>query len=236
MTDYTREITALQRARIEMQVEQKTNAVTIKAKYAERIRQEIADADEAAKLRFARLLADAHAAGVPQSLLRTEVLRTNAWDRWVYWRDLADIEPERVTIRNAKEEREAENRRATQVYEWQDGVLYVHRNPATGEALPHVLAYPLYNAKGAHVPYQYNELSALEWVTGDRKTGIDLAFAISDEIKRAFRDEEITVSTHPYDYVNDLDEGLRDEYLTTEDNKFIAANPWLDDYTKETHA
>lgn len=105
MTDFTSEITALQRARVDMQTEKATNKITVKAKYAERIRQEIADADEAAEIRFARLLATAANAGIPQSILRSEVLRTNDWSRWVYWRDLAEIEPERVIISNARDAR-----------------------------------------------------------------------------------------------------------------------------------
>lgn len=116
MADYTHEITMLQRARIDMQTEKAANKVSIKAKYAERIRQEIADADVEAEIRFARLLAEAHAAGVPQSLLRSEVLRTNVWSRWTYWRDLAEITPDRTVLIDRKEE----TRRANAVYRWDE--------------------------------------------------------------------------------------------------------------------
>lgn len=136
MTDYTHEITALQRARIDMQAEKANTRTTIKAKYAERIRQEIEDANQDAELHFARLLAEAHAAGVPQSLLRSEVLRTNVWSRWVYWRDLAEIEPDRVMIVNAKEAREREN--ATFLWPEDYATLTVRKN-----SLGHTLVNPV---------------------------------------------------------------------------------------------
>lgn len=136
MPDYTTEITALQRARIDMQAEKANTRTTIKAKYAERIRQEIEDANQAAELHFARLLAEAHEAGVPQSLLRYEVLRTNVWSRWVYWRDLAEIQPDRVMFEDAKKAREREN--AT--FLWSDDyeTLTVRKN-----SLGHAVTPPL---------------------------------------------------------------------------------------------
>lgn len=144
MTDYTHEILTLQRARIDMQTEKASNRTTIKAKYAERIRQEIEDANEAAEIRFARLLAEAHSAGVPQSLLRSEVLRTNVWSRWVYWRDLAEIEPDRITIVNAKKERERENA----VFLWSEDyqTLTVKKN-SKGIALDPAVVYYMGNLR-----------------------------------------------------------------------------------------
>lgn len=137
MTDFTSEITALQRARVDMQTEKATNKITVKAKYAERIRQEIADADEAAEIRFARLLATAANAGIPQSILRSEVLRTNDWSRWVYWRDLAEIEPERVIISNARDAK----KRADANHRWVEfnsefGYALVITKDANGNEIP----------------------------------------------------------------------------------------------------
>lgn len=142
MTDYTHEILTLQRARIDMQAAKASNRATIKAKYAERIRQEVEDANEAAEIRFARLLAEAHTAGVPQSLLRSEVLRTNVWSRWTYWRDLAEIEPDRITIRDAKKERELENA----AFIWSDDYhfLSVKRN-SLGRLLDPMVEYTMDN-------------------------------------------------------------------------------------------
>lgn len=236
MNDYTAAVIRLENAYSSMQIARKRVADEVRAEFQRAIRDEITRRQHDIEHEFARELRLESERGLPGSVIRAEVLRTQDWGRWKKWRDLADIEPERVTIRNAKEEREAERERATRVFEWRDGVLYVHRNPATKQALPHVVAYPLYNAKGSYVPYYINDLSALGWLVGDRDAGIRLAFAVTDEIKRAFAEGKVTVSTSPYDYVNDLDPELRDEYLSTEDNKFIAANPWLDDYQKGTNA
>lgn len=144
MTDYTHEITALQRARIDMQAEKANTRTTIKAKYAERIRQEIEDANQAAELHFAKLLAEAHEAGVPQSLLRSEVLRTNVWSRWVYWRDLAEIQPDRVMFEDAKKARELEN--ATFLWSEDYAILTVKRN-SLGHVLPEPVTYNMANLK-----------------------------------------------------------------------------------------
>lgn len=54
-----------------------------------------ADLIEQVEVEFARKLADAHAAGVPQAVLRSQVLRTNDWATWTKWRDLAGIQRER---------------------------------------------------------------------------------------------------------------------------------------------
>ena len=89
------EIVALQRARVDLQMEKATNRVMIQAKYKAIVRQEVEEANRDVEMRFARLLKEAHEAGVPQARLRSEVLRTNEWSRWTYWRDMAGIEPVR---------------------------------------------------------------------------------------------------------------------------------------------
>lgn len=234
MKDYTVAVNELRDHYNQLRVFKKSVRTQVKAEFEAKIDFEIQSRIESEELKFAKHLAAVKAReDMPVRIIQDNVLRTRTWSVWERVRDLAGLQPEFVRAEDVRENKRIEAELSNRVYEWRDGVLYVHRNPATGQALPHVLAYPLYNAKGAHVPYQYNELSALEWLTGNRKTGIDLAFAISDEIKRAFRDEELTVSTQPYDYVNDLDPELRDEYLSAEDNKFIAANPWLTDYERE---
>lgn len=109
MTDYTSEISRLQRARIEMQSAKKLAEIEVKEKYAVKIRDEIKRRTAEAELEFAHELADAHARGVPQSLIRSEVLRTNVWSRWTYWRDLAEIEPDRVISVNRREQSRLES-------------------------------------------------------------------------------------------------------------------------------
>jgi hypothetical protein len=106
-TDYSTEILALQKARLQMQSDKKLVEIEVKQKYAERIRDEIKRRTEAIELEFAHDLAEAHARGVPQSLIRSDVLRTNVWSRWTYWRDLAQIQPDRViaATRNADSKR-----------------------------------------------------------------------------------------------------------------------------------
>lgn len=116
MTDYTSEIVRLQRARLDMQTAKKTAEINVKERYAKKIRDEIKYETEQAELEFARALKEAHDRGVPSSLLRSEVLRTNVWNRWTYWRDLAMIEPDRVVVQNAREAKAREN--AT--YVWSD--------------------------------------------------------------------------------------------------------------------
>ena len=54
-----------------------------------------ADRIEQVEVEFAGKLADAHAAGVPQAVLRSQVLRTNDWGTWTKWRDMAGIQRER---------------------------------------------------------------------------------------------------------------------------------------------
>lgn len=108
--DYTAEIIALQAARTALQVSEKTIAAEVKAKYRDIARAEIESRIHDNKVAFSRKLKAAHDSGVPASLLRSEVLRTNSWDRWTYWRDLAGIEPDRVLMVNAKAEREARSR------------------------------------------------------------------------------------------------------------------------------
>lgn len=114
--DYTAEIFSLQNARGEMQAAKARNRAEIMASYKAKMELDIKEADRAAELRFARLLREANAAGVPQALLRSEVLRTNVWSRWTYWRDLADIEPERKVIADAKAAKAEQNK----PYAWDD--------------------------------------------------------------------------------------------------------------------
>lgn len=132
MEDYMLVIRA-QNARSEMQEAKKRIKAETRRKYEAMMNADMAEAIEDVELKFARVLAEVHDAGVTQGILRREVLRTNVWNTWTYWRDKANIEPERVTISNAR----AEKARAEAPFVWNDDytVLTVRRDPA-GNALP----------------------------------------------------------------------------------------------------
>lgn len=103
MTDVTMQVIEAQEARSRMQEAKKRIKAEVRRKYEAQMNLEIAERSQDAEVEFARTLARVHASGVPQSVLRRDVLRTNVWGVWTYWRDLAQIEPERVTVANAKE-------------------------------------------------------------------------------------------------------------------------------------
>lgn len=109
MTDYTAAITELDRAyRANRQVNA-TIAAEVKAKYAIIIADEIRMRKQEADYEFAKHLAHVkERTGMPLNVIQDHVLRTKSWDRWTYWRDLAEIAPERVQMANAREEREKE--------------------------------------------------------------------------------------------------------------------------------
>lgn len=115
MTDVTMQVIEAQEARSRMQEAKKRIKAEVRRKYEAQMNLEIAERSQDAEIEFARTLARVHASGVPQSVLRRDVLRTNVWGVWTYWRDLAQIEPERVTISNAKEA----TRLANAPYRWE---------------------------------------------------------------------------------------------------------------------
>jgi hypothetical protein len=101
--DITSLVIEAQDARSRMQEARKRIKAEVRRKYEAKIAAECADEIAEAEGTFAAVLARVHAAGVPQSVLRREVLRTNVWNEWVKWRDMASIEPERVSTRAAKQ-------------------------------------------------------------------------------------------------------------------------------------
>lgn len=234
MNDYTAAVIRLENSYASMQIARKRVADEVKAEFQRAIRDEVARRQYEIEHEFAKDLRLESERGLPGSVIRSEVLRTQDWNRWKKWRDMADIEPESIVRRNAKADRAEEERRASLLFEWIDGVLHVYRNVVTKAKLPHVVKYPMYNTRGTYVPWFIDEIPLLAWLTGDRSEGIKTAQAASAEVKRAFEAGELTKSTHPYDYVYSLDSEEQTEYLEREDEKFKAANPWLDEYTKET--
>jgi len=82
-------------AKVRMQAVKQRNRASVRHKYEGMARREIADLNAGAEAEFAGMIAKLHDAGVPQGVIRKEVLRTNTWGVWVYWRDLAGIPPAR---------------------------------------------------------------------------------------------------------------------------------------------
>ena len=227
MTDVTSLVIEAQDARSRMQEAKRRVKAEVRRKYEAQMTRDIAEGTLNAEVEFARTLARIHAAGVPQAVLRREVLRTNVWSTWTYWRDMAGIEPDRVTVANARAQREAQREREKIVMEWRNKVLYVLRNPETGEALEHELAVPLYSPAGWYQGAFRSVESAVNTLMGGRREGNRAYFAVTAEIKRAFEEGEITESTNPFDYVNDLPVEEQDDYLRREEQKNFDLNPWI---------
>lgn len=142
--DITSLVIEAQDARSRMQEAKKRIKAEVRRKYEAAMKRDTAEAIQDAEIEFARTLARVNAAGVSQSILRREVLRTNVWDIWTYWRDLAGMDPERVTIQNAKKERERENA----VFLWSEDyqTLTVKKN-SKGIALDPAVIYYMGNLR-----------------------------------------------------------------------------------------
>lgn len=104
--DVTMQIIEAQDARSRMQEAKKRIKAEVRRKYEAQMNAEVAERTQEVEIQFAKTLAKVHAEGVSQALLRRDVLRTNVWSVWTYWRDLADIEPERKVLSDAKAERD----------------------------------------------------------------------------------------------------------------------------------
>jgi hypothetical protein len=142
--DITSLVIEAQDARSRMQEAKKRIKAEVRRKYEAAMKRDTAEAIQDAEIEFARTLARVNASGVSQSILRREVLRTNVWDIWTYWRDLAGMDPERVTIQNAKKERERENA----VFLWSEDyqTLTVKKN-SKGVALDPAVVYYMGNLR-----------------------------------------------------------------------------------------
>lgn len=107
--DVTTLVIEAQEARARMQEAKKRLKAEVRIKYEAAMNRDIAAGSAEMEMTFAQTLARVHAQGVSQTILRREVLRTNVWGEWTKWRDLAEIEPERVTAANAKQARKLAN-------------------------------------------------------------------------------------------------------------------------------
>lgn len=178
--DVTMQVIEAQDARSRMQEAKKRIKAEVRRKYEARINQEVAERSQEAEIEFAKTLARVHASGVSQAILRRDVLRTNVWGVWTYWRDLAEIEPERVSVANAKAARERAN--ATVDLSDDRTVLTVRKNSRGEEVGP--IRYDLSTLRkvrgGLWWPDTENEIAEREAVQGDDK----FLRMLSDEIQR----------------------------------------------------
>lgn len=183
MQDVTTLIIEAQDARSRMQEAKKRIKAEVRRKYEAQIKRETAEATQDAEIEFARTLARVNAAGVSQALLRREVLRTNVWDIWTYWRDLAGMEPDRVTVNNAKKAAKLEN--ATFLWADDYSTLTVQKD-ADGTAIAPLVYMMDTNAKfgGIWWPDATDKDADMAFrQTGEH--GQAYARMVSDEIQRA---------------------------------------------------
>lgn len=103
--DFTADIAELQAHYSATQVANASIATEVRNKYRAIIDAEIRTRKAEVDKEFADHLARVKArSGMPLSVIQEHVLHTKAWSRWVYWRDLAGISPERISATNAREE------------------------------------------------------------------------------------------------------------------------------------
>jgi len=135
--DYTAAVIRLEQSYQSMQLARKRVADEVKMEYRALMRDEIARRQKAAEAAFAQDLAIEHAAGMPGNVIREHVLHTQDWSRWTKWRDLANIDPDRVTVRDAKKAAELEN--ASFIWSEDYATLTVKRNTKGETLLPPVI-------------------------------------------------------------------------------------------------
>lgn len=126
MSDYTAEVIRLEGLYEGMQIAKKRIADEIRSRHRVAIRHEIEEAQRGIEYEFARELATSHASGLPGQVIRSNVLRTQDWGRWKKWRELAEIQPERVTVANAKAEAKAQ--KDGYAYDPETGVLTITKD------------------------------------------------------------------------------------------------------------
>lgn len=109
--DYTAAIAELSAAYQANRVANASIAAEVKAKYKAMMDAEIRDRRYAADKEFAdHMAAVKDKTDMPLTVIQEYVLHTKAWNRWVYWRDLAGIPAERVTAGLERDERNKQYR------------------------------------------------------------------------------------------------------------------------------
>lgn len=198
MNDYTYEIShlldakyRLRQAKSQIKADEERAALVA---VAARIQEKQHEAD----LAFAKDLALAHAKGVPQTVLRKQVLRTNDWGTWVYWRDLAKIEPDRVQIAKAKEA----TAKANAHFLWHDTTTPYTFDVVKDQSGLTVTPIPAKVEAATPKDWQGKEDFFAEVSRGDYpEFGGLLAFQryVNAEVKRAFEAGEIPEIISEYD-------------------------------------
>lgn len=187
MHDHTAAVIRLEEAYWAMKLARRRVADEVKADFQRAIRDEIAKRQRDIEIEFAKRLKEESDRGLPGGIIRSEVLRTQDWGRWKKWRDLAEIEPDRVTQRNAKAEREL----AASPFRWAEdySTLTVVKDSTGADIEPLVMRIEgLSTSHGSwYVPDGVSE-DAL--VIARRDSGF--MKMISDELKKALDNEWIS--------------------------------------------
>lgn len=115
----------LRREYVDLTVQKKVVRAQVKADFEVKIQMEIQRRVAEAEAEFARhLAAEKERHDLTVSSIQDEVLRTRTWTRWEKWRDMADIEPERVSIQFSREKRRDDEK----PYRIEGGAVIVTRN------------------------------------------------------------------------------------------------------------
>jgi len=126
--DYTAAIAELSAAYQANRVANASIAAEVKAKYKAMMDAEIRDRRYSADKEFAdHMAAVKDKTDMPLTVIQEYVLHTKAWNRWVYWRDLAGIPAERVTAGLERDERNKQYRFEKFVYRGteRDAILWL---------------------------------------------------------------------------------------------------------------
>lgn len=230
MAEFDAEIAELEAAYRANRVANASIATEVRSKYRSIIADEIRRRKQEVDLDFAHHLARVKArSDMPLRVIQDHILHTKSWDRWLYWRDLADIEPERVSASAAREAREKAEEREKITFDWRDGVLYVLKNPQTGVALPHDLAIPYVTDSGAYLGVSSNLLDEAwpvlsaehpEW------SRIGFEMTIASEVQRAVKAGEVEPND-PWTYLNNEDNDNFMAELAREEKKMYDMNSWI---------
>ena len=140
MTDWTARAIELEEAKAAMLAAKKRIKSEVEREALRKARETVADRVAEVEYDFARRLAMAVAEGMPQDTIRKEVLRTNDWPTWRKWRDMAQIEPQRVSVAKAKEV----TRQANRGFRWEEdptaeiGWVFVLDRDEKGNPVPEI--------------------------------------------------------------------------------------------------
>lgn len=180
--DYTAAVIRLEQSYQSMQLARKRVADEVKMEYRALMRDEIARRQKAAEAQFAGDLAIEHAAGLPGNVIREHVLHTHDWSRWTKWRDLAGIDPDRVTVLDAKKAAQLEN--ATFLWADDYSTLTVQKDAKSNAISP--LIYDMTtNSKFGTIWWPDATDRDADMATRHGDEGIAFARMVSEEIQRA---------------------------------------------------